>query len=89
MFRLWGKLWKDNHMIRDFVVEDDREATRTAKVLDALTALANEFDLSVPIWLDANIREFQRISRTRFRQDSFIETIPFDYLEIQVIEEDY
>ena len=88
MFRLWGKLWKGNHMIRDFVVEDPREATRTTKVLDALTALANEFDLSVPIWLDANIREFQRISRTRFRQDNFIETIQFDYLEIQVIEED-
>ncbi len=88
MFRLWGKIWKSNHMIRDCVVEDAREATRTTKVLDALTALANELDLPVPIWLDANIREFQRISRTRFRQDSFIETIPFDYLEIQVIEED-
>ena len=40
MFRLWGKIWKSNHMIRDCVVEDAREATRTTKVLDALTALA-------------------------------------------------
>ena len=31
---------------------------------------------------------FKRHSRTRFNQDSFIEHISFDYLEIQVIEED-
>ena len=40
MFRLWGKIWKDNHMLQDTVVCDD------------------------------------------------IEHIEFDYLEIQVIEED-
>ena len=34
------------------------------------------------------IKEFQRVAKTRFRQDSFLETIPFDYLEFQVIEED-
>lgn len=28
------------------------------------------------------------VAKTRFRQDSFIEHIEFDYLEIQVIEED-
>ena len=27
-------------------------------------------------------------AKTRFRQDSFVEEIDFDYLEIQVIEED-
>ncbi len=32
--------------------------------------------------------EFKRHKKARFRQDNFIEEIPFDYLEIQVIEED-
>ena len=88
MFRLWGKLWKDNHMIRDLVVEDSREDTRTHKVFHALEEICGQFDLEQPIWLEPNIRDFKRLSRTRFRQDSFIEQIPFDYLEIQVIEED-
>ena len=35
----------------------------------------------------ANIDEFRRLSRTRFHQDSFIEQLDFDYLEIRVIEE--
>ena len=39
-------------------------------------------------FLDNNIADFKRHSRTRFNQDSFIENISFDYLEIQVIEED-
>ena len=46
------------------------------------------FDLQEPIWLDKNIAEFKRIDKTRFYQDNFIESIAFDFLEIQVIEED-
>ena len=74
MFRLWGKMWKDNHMLKDLVIDDDSEDTRTHKIFHALQEI--------------NISDFKRHSKTRFRQDSFIEHIEFDYLEIQVIEED-
>ena len=87
MFRLWGKLWKDNHMIKDVTISDASEDTRTHKVFHALEKICYEFDLEQPIWLTSRVRDFQKHSRTRFGQDSFIETIPFDYLEIQVIEE--
>ena len=60
MFRIWGKIFKDNHLVRD---------------------------LQQPIWLDKNINEFKRVDKTRFEQDNFIEQIDFDYLEIEVIEE--
>ena len=46
------------------------------------------FDLSVPLWLDVNIADFKRTAKTRFRQDSFVDHIDFDFLEFQVIEED-
>ena len=36
MFRLWGKIWKDNRLLRDTVVEDDREDTRTHKIFKGL-----------------------------------------------------
>lgn len=88
MFRLWAKIWKENHLLHDTVVVDDREDTRTHKVFHALDEVCLRFDLSKPIWLDSNIREFQRHAKTRFGQDSFIEQIPFDYLELQIIEED-
>lgn len=88
MFRLWAKLWKDNHLLNDLTIKDDTSDTRTHKIFHALDEICMKLDLGKPIWLDSNIQEFKRHSRTRFSQDSFIEQIPFDYLEIQVIEED-
>lgn len=87
--RIWGKLWKDNHMIQDTVIElYDINKTRTTKVYESLEQICDQFDLQKPIWLDVNKQDFIRSARCRFYQDSFIETIPFDYLELHVIEED-
>ena len=87
--RIWGKIIKDNRLLQDHVVENYNAESRTTKVFSALNELCLRFDLSVPLWLDANVKEFQRNAKTRFSQDSFIEGIDFDYLEIQVLEEDY
>ncbi len=75
-------------MLRDMVSEHYEDDTRTHKVFAAIEEACMEFDLCKPIWLDKNILEFQTHSRTKFTQDSFIEEIPFDYLDFQVIEED-
>ena len=88
MFRLWAKTIRSGRTVRDTVICDPSASRRTAKVVHAITAVCREFDLPEPIWLDANIRDFRSRAKTRFSQDSFIESVPFDYLEIQVIEED-
>ena len=88
MFRMWGKLVKNNRTIQDTVAEIPYGSlTRTQMVFQALDELCVRLDLGKPIWLDTNIREFQLRDRTRFGQDQFIETIDFDFLEIQIIEE--
>lgn len=88
MFRMWGKLIKNNHLLDDTVVcIGDYSLSRTQMVFQALDEMCYHFDLEKPIWLDANVREFQTHDKTRFRQDNFIESIEFDFLEIQVIEE--
>lgn len=89
MFRLWGKVFKSNHMIKDHVAVDDRtDVNRTKKVYSCLEEICHKFDLSAPIWLDVNIRDFINYDKTRFTKDSFMESVDFDYLEIHVIEED-
>ncbi len=88
MFRLWGKIWQDNHLLRDVTICDDSTDTRTHKIFRALDEICMQLDLGKPIWLDHNITDFKRHSRTRFTADSFVEEIDFDYLEIHVIEED-
>lgn len=40
MFRLWGKIWKDNHLLKDTVICDDSEDTRTHKIFRGLKVSA-------------------------------------------------
>ena len=75
MFRLWGKEFKDNHMIGDTTICDDSDDTRTHKIFNALDEICY------------NIDEFKRHDKTRFYQDNFMDSIDFDYLEIHIIEE--
>ncbi|MDE6433827.1 MAG: hypothetical protein K2L07_06310 [Lachnospiraceae bacterium] len=90
MFRVWGKVMKSNRLLKDTVVciEDDT-ISRTKKVFKALEEMCYEFDLAKPIWLEGNKTDFIRHARTKFTKDSFIEDIDFDFLDFQVIEEDY
>lgn len=89
MFRMWCKIFKENSLLKDTVIEQpDLNKSRTRKVFDSLEEACQIFDLAVPIWLDLNIKDFKRHDKTRFYSDSFIEQIDFDYLEIHVIEED-
>ena len=84
MFRLWGKIFKDNRMLKDTVICND---TRTHKIFHALDEICYQFDLSKPIWLDSTIAEFKKHDKARFYQDNFVDSIDFDYLEIHIIEE--
>lgn len=86
--RIWAKEFADNRMIKDIVITNNDEDTRTHKIFKAMDEVCHAFDLGTPIWLDSNIADFQRHSKTRFTQDSFMEDIPFDFLEFHVIEED-
>ena len=54
MFRLWGKIWTDNHMMKDTVICNDTDDTRTHKIFQSLEEICYLWDLSKPIWLDNN-----------------------------------
>lgn len=86
--RIWFKIIQDNHLIQDITITDDSEDTRTHKIFKALDEACYALDLSRPIWLDANVAEFKKVARTKFRKESFVESIEFDFLELHVIEED-
>ena len=49
MFRLWAKIFKDNRMLKDTVICDDSDDTRTHKVFHALDEICYQFDLGKPI----------------------------------------
>ena len=78
MFRLWGKIWKDNHLLKDTVICDDSEDTRTHKIFRGLESICYEMDLGNPIWLESTVRHFKKHGKARFYQDNFIEQIDFE-----------
>lgn len=86
--RIWFKIFSDAHLIAAETIEDTGEDTRTHKIFAALEEACLRFDLAKPIWFDSNVQEFQKRAVTRFRKDNFVETVDFDYLEMQVLEED-
>lgn len=86
--KIWAREMKNGHMVQETTIEDFSDETRTHKVFHALEEVCLQFNLARPIWLDSTVRDFQRRARCRFYPDAWVEEIPFDYLEIQVMEED-
>ena len=89
MFRLWAKIMVSGTMVKNMTIENsDSSLNRTKKIFNSIDEICYAYDLSKPIWLDKNIREFKKNSRTRFTKDNFVDEIEFDSMDIEVIEED-
>lgn len=89
MFRLWVKIIDAGKIVKNMTIENsDSSLNRTKKIFHAIDEACYAYDLSKPLWLDKNISEFKKSSKTRFTMDNFVDEIDFDYLEIEVIEED-
>ena len=86
--RIWFKMFENTHLLKDMMVTNETDETRTHKIFQAMDEVCYAFDLGKPIWLDKNVNEFKRHAKTRFTKDNFVEEIEFDFLEMEVIEED-
>ncbi len=86
--KIWFKVLDENHILESHTIEDDSDDTRTHKIFNSLDEACHKINVGRPIWLDANIRDFKKFSKTRFSADNFVESIEFEYLEIEVLEED-
>ena len=85
--RLWGKLVKNNKIIKDnavpLIVKDDYQAA----LKEAIIQLCDSFDIAKPYWLNKNLNEYNRLGKTSFNKDNFIEEIEFDKLIIEELED--
>ena len=55
---------------------------------EALAEACHSLDLSRPLWLEKNEREWREFGQTRFLPDAFMEHVSFDRLEIEFIDPD-
>ena len=88
MVRIWGKIMKNNKFLEEKVIEIDNKSLNIYdKIQAALETFCHDFDLEKPMWFDKNTTELKQISKTTFREDQFIDSIWFDYLELEIIED--
>jgi hypothetical protein len=88
MFRLWGKIRKNNRTIRDIVVSSEEAGlSKEERLHECIQKICYEFDLQRPMWLPKNQREYDKYHMAALSQDNFIETIHFDFLELELIDE--
>ena len=87
MFRLWGKVMKNNKFVADHVFElEGSDLDRRAITDVGIESLCYHFDLQRPMWFSDNDKDFNQFGKTRFTQQHFIETIDFDYFEVEIID---
>ena len=77
---LWVRIIKGHRIIKQATAPCFRDDP-----LEALQTALKELDLSRPLWLAKNQREWEEFGQTRFTQEHFMETISFDQLEIEYI----
>ncbi|WP_242852601.1 hypothetical protein [Acetobacterium bakii] len=79
---------KNNKFTEEKVVEiDNKSLAIYDKIQAALEIFCHDFDLEKPMWFDRNTKELNQISKTFFREDQFIDSIWFDYLEIEILDD--
>lgn len=88
MLRVWAIIRRDNKIIQDMVseyLEDD--LSEIEQFHQCIHEICYEFDLQRPMWLPKNQREYEEYRRVVLNQDNFIESISFDALELEILEE--
>lgn len=87
MIKLWGKIITNNKLVyqEDVICKETLEYEEELK--KCIIELCYKFDIQKPYWLRKNLLEYNKIKKTAFTQDNFIEEITFDKFEIEVLEE--
>lgn len=81
---LWVKTIMGHRIDRQATVPCERKDDPRAALLQA----CRELDLSEPVWLEKNSREWEEFGMTRFLPDAFFEPVSFQRLEIEYIDPD-
>ena len=78
--RLWVRIIRHHRVERDALIECERDQAE-----EALRELLPTLDLSQPVWLERHRQDWEEYAMTRFLPEHFLESVPFDRMEISYI----
>ena len=82
MSRIWVRLVR-----RHRIVTQETAPCAWGEEKDVLRELCREMDVPAPMWLPKNEREYDQFHRTAFTADNFIESLRFDRMEIEFLDD--
>ncbi len=82
MTKLWARAILKHRIARSETVEFTGDLTQ------AVHELCQKLDISRPLFLQKHEREWRDFQQTSFTRDHFVESIPFDKIEIERIDTD-
>ena len=84
MFRIWGKVLKDGHIIRQVTYERE-EKFSYSRFFSYLTDICDALDVPTPVLLKPHIFTYAKFNHVIFRPSDFMEDVPFDRLVLENI----
>lgn len=82
MIKIWAKVIKNNKMKKEYMYIDKDHDFSYNDLWEYLVEIAEHLDLSTPIILDQHLVQLVEYRMIKFLPDDFIDTFPFDRLEI-------
>ena len=79
MDQIWARVIAHHRIVKNETVPFD------GSLLDALNALCARMDLPRPMILPKHEREWEQFGQMHFTKDHFVESFPYDKLEIERI----
>ena len=80
--KVWGSVHKNSRITKRAVAASDNSDLSEA-LMECLEKIYKELDLSEPVWVTQHAKELNRYKRTVFRPNDFLESVDFDFLEIE------
>lgn len=87
MIKIWGRLIKNNKIIEQTEAIFIEGLPYQEQLKKCMLEICIKFDIQKPYWLKRNMDEYNRMGKTSFVQDNFIEKINFDRFEIIELED--
>ena len=84
MFRIWAKVMKDGHIVRQTTYARE-EKFSYSRFFEYLTEICGELDVPTPVLLKAHIFNYAQFKHVAFRPSDFMESVPFDRLVLENI----
>jgi len=81
MKKIWAKIIKNNRIVKDCALE-----RKSADFYDNLKEVCYTLNIETPVVLNKHNNEIEEYNITRFKSGDFIDSINFDYLQIEYFE---